>query len=286
MASSLTYYEGVFIGKRLSEVSQGITKVKGKVHSVFHKVINIEICNELYAIVLSQVGKSSRYVTVKDNKNIDFTDLNLKRGDICYIDKSNIYINDILQVNYSKSTKYEGKLVKELKWDFKSIPFKNIVMLKSTIDRYSKPKSVWKKLIDKSDKRFLNGVSTLSFLKNGESENAIKELIGYGIGLTPSGDDLLLGYLTVLNHLNNYNDQRTKFHNEIRKNIQRTTDISKMMLEMALEYEYHEYLENVIKSVATGYPEEVLTSTKRLIEIGATSGSDMATGIYTALMAN
>lgn len=43
---------------------------------------------------------------------------------------------------------------------------------------------------------------------------------------------------------------------------------------------YHEYIQDLIYAVVNETPEKVIALSKRLMKIGATSGSDIAAGIY------
>jgi hypothetical protein len=117
-------------------------------------------------------------------------------------------------------------------------------------------------------------------LKGKSPSEAVKSLIGLGPGLTPTGDDVLLGFLSIVNTCDDFIPAREAFINEILSNLKYTSDISGYFLKMAAESHYHEYVQNVIYSMVFGLPESVSISVKKLLSIGATSGSDIATGMY------
>jgi hypothetical protein len=160
-------------------------------------------------------------------------------------------------------------------WKRSEINPENIKAFKSEVDRYNSNNSAWEKLY--YDRDFIERIKKL---KGKRPIEAVKSLIGFGPGLTPTGDDVLLGFLSVVNTCDDFIPIREAFANEILSNLKYTSDISRYFLEIAAEKRYHEYVQNVIYSMVLGLPESVSISVKKLLGIGSTSGTDIAAGMY------
>lgn len=101
-------------------------------------------------------------------------------------------------------------------------------------------------------------------------------LCGRGKGLTPSGDDVLLGYLMVLKLFG-----KTPILEEWRLNsaIQKTTAISVNYFKMLFRGYVSEYLQNFCQAAEKSDIELLKQSVTAIKQIGATSGSDTLLGI-------
>ncbi|MDR2035361.1 MAG: DUF2877 domain-containing protein, partial [Coriobacteriales bacterium] len=69
--------------------------------------------------------------------------------------------------------------------------------------------------------------------------------VGLGPGLTPAGDDVLLGYLAVYNHLGPDPAWKQAMHSAVSAALGQTTTLSAHLLKNALEYDYHESIQRV-----------------------------------------
>ena len=112
--------------------------------------------------------------------------------------------------------------------------------------------------------------------------NATKQLIGLGIGLTPSGDDYLLGLLLVLNHsgaANNINLITMK--QAILDNITMTTEVSQACLGAGLNCRYSTPLRELLIAI-TGQTSAFEQTLQTVLAHGATSGQDTCVGMLDA----
>ena len=111
---------------------------------------------------------------------------------------------------------------------------------------------------------------------------ATKQLIGLGIGLTPSGDDYLLGLLLVLNHSEKTDSSILKAINQgILDNLDTTTRVSQTYLRAGLERCYGELLRNLLMAL-TKQLATLDNTLQALLAHGATSGQDTCTGMIDA----
>ena len=113
-----------------------------------------------------------------------------------------------------------------------------------------------------------------------EVRRLIYRIVGTGIGLTPSGDDVLIGLfgsLKVFLHENGMRDCHTKLFPD-ESWIKGTTPLSKALLMHSLRRELSEGLGNVLRGLLTEKAplEDAL---KQLLSLGATSGEDTLLGV-------
>ncbi len=106
-------------------------------------------------------------------------------------------------------------------------------------------------------------------------DEIFKGIIGYGIGLTPSADDFILGILAV------YSSCDRVFKNlaqVCKANIYRTNDISAEMLFHGSEKRFCEPITEFFKSP------DISKATASILNIGYSSGHDILCGIYAGLI--
>lgn len=120
-------------------------------------------------------------------------------------------------------------------------------------------------------------VSLVHWLRTGEGElrEILMSFIGRGEGLTPAGDDFLLGVLLVLDNWRFASVVELKA--TLPTLLARTTDISRAMLEQGCHSRYSALL----LALATGERQAIT----RVADYGHSSGHDMLTGILTAAQA-
>lgn len=115
----------------------------------------------------------------------------------------------------------------------------------------------------------------------------MKNIIGYGIGLTPSMDDFISGMMISRIYIFYYLEKNLQtayeFNHAIIKEIDnKTTRISEEMLKYSSLGQGNEYIKDLMISFLGNFPmEDFERNLLRSIEIGETSGTDMLLGIYT-----
>jgi len=118
--------------------------------------------------------------------------------------------------------------------------------------------------------------------------SAVEALIGLGSGLTPSGDDLLVGYLAGLWCTVQDKDERTRFVLKLGKNIidlsSRTNDISRTYLYHAAQGQVSSRLADLAEAICRGEkPERLSEVGEAAMKVGHTSGMDAVTGLLIGL---
>jgi len=114
----------------------------------------------------------------------------------------------------------------------------------------------------------------------------VKNIIGFGAGLTPSMDDFISGLMIsriyVYDYLNKDINQCFKFNEQMIIEIgEKTTKVSEEMLKFSSKGEVNEQLRNLMLSlISISTFEELVHNLEAVVGFGETSGSDIISGIY------
>ncbi len=119
---------------------------------------------------------------------------------------------------------------------------------------------------------------------------SVSRLIGLGQGLTPSGDDFLVGFLTALRCMAGKNKKRQAFFRDLRKMIvyysHQTTDISRTYLYHATRGQVSSKLASLVEAIARGEgSERLLQVAKDAMQVGHSSGMETVAGLLIGLSA-
>lgn len=122
------------------------------------------------------------------------------------------------------------------------------------------------------------------------ASSSARALIGLGSGLTPSGDDLLVGCLAGLWCTVRRQGERAQFVSNLGDTIihhsQQTNEISRAYLYHAAQGQVSSLLANLAEAVSTGKdPDRLLNAAEAAMRVGHTSGMDAVTGLLTSLAA-
>ncbi|MDR0497975.1 MAG: DUF2877 domain-containing protein [Treponema sp.] len=244
------------------------------IHSVFDRVVNVSTGKNLLSVAAQGIGCSSSFLTIPGN----YIDCGVKTGDYCVLLSGQIQLANYT-INLKNTAAWKGPVNKNYR--NKTVKNENISAFKAVLDRKAPRQSAWRNIQDNSECRF-HGLRVIRKLR--EDPSLAQNLIGLGQGLTPSGDDMLTGFLAMVNHLSKNMKFVQILHNVVRNSLGKTTDLSAQMLENALDWDYHEYVQNCIRDLCEGEKEEVYISASSLLSIGATSGSDIACGMYFGML--
>lgn len=107
---------------------------------------------------------------------------------------------------------------------------------------------------------------------------AINGLVGLGVGLTPSGDDYVVGLLSVRR------DECMK--SIVSKLLTKTTDVSRMYLEEALVGNFAGSIRDLVEGLYSGDETSIGLAADRVLGHGSTSGQDILTGMLDGILIN
>lgn len=129
----------------------------------------------------------------------------------------------------------------------------------------------------------------LALRRNEDPGDAIQSLIGLGIGLTPSGDDYLVGLCSIL-LLPGHPAQRYReiFLSVLEKAQQKTTLLSAITLEAAINQRYRQVigqlLEKLLEKIVHDDRQLIIDTINKIKQIGSSSGCDMLHGMADACL--
>ena len=109
---------------------------------------------------------------------------------------------------------------------------------------------------------------------------AVRGLIGLGPGLTPSGDDFLVGALALLDAIGERDAHTALARAIVDLLAERTTPLSACFLRAAAAGHVGEALHRAVSSAITGDADAAVAAIEK---IGHSSGWDMMAGIMTTL---
>ena len=262
------------------------------VHSVFDKVINLSTVNcDLLSVTASGIGKASGFLSLPCKS----LDLGVTAGEKCSSQAGRLILG-ASSINFSEAPVWKGPINKEYR--HKSIKSENVAAFKAVLDRLAPPESAWRYISNgyagsvgysgsayntaaKGSSGPGGSFAGLTSIKDLHKDPALlRNLIGLGMGLTPAGDDMILGFLAVINHTCENTKYIDKLHNAVSSSIKKTVDISGKVLANALDCDYHEVLQNCLRDLCEGEREDIYISAASLLSLGASSGLDIATGMY------
>ncbi len=257
-------------------------RFEGEVHSIFSKALNTRTKeNELISVVTREKLNGPNRILLKLSEAEDFVTLEIREGmkvkgnrQEVKIDGGRLSISLEKAERWSPESKRGGSTpCSQIKDNLSSL--KKSLLIEREGDRISQAlRTRTQELITSIKEKDLPKVS----------EN-IKRLIGFGKGLTPSGDDFLVGFIASLHFLDS--SKFKYFSREIRRMIslkkERTTFLSGKFLEYACQGKFSETILSLIKTIFSRNREEVEETTKRCLDFGATSGRDTVLGILSGL---
>jgi hypothetical protein len=130
--------------------------------------------------------------------------------------------------------------------------------------------------------------SAIACLRVGAAGTQLQRLLGLGPGLTPSGDDFIVGCLAGLAMSTRDVPERKQFLAELARRLESelgaTTPISRQHLNDACHFEFAQPLAELAMAIAAGAP-DVLSRANAALNVGAYSGADGVTGLLFGLQA-
>ena len=262
--SSQLKTNAIWKGQLVDEI---LSKEELKVHSIFSRVINIKAEENMVSLAWRRAGRAAGYISIAEE--VDFKKLCIPINSSIAVKDSIMHFDGPLSVDMKSTYIWLDKVDEHTRWNEKHLSIENVAALKSAVDRYGAAESLWK-----NSPEIIRRLAVLS------PEESIKSILGFGSGLTPGGDDAIIGFLAAVDSKEGNDEFSNRLKAQILGNIKATTDISSQFLKLACSRHYHEYLQDALLAIIHGSPENALWYAKKLISIGSSSGTDLAGGMY------
>ena len=121
------------------------------------------------------------------------------------------------------------------------------------------------------------------------SSDAAQKMIGLGPGVTPTGDDILIGYLAGLWSTAGEDKEKLTFIESFGKALlqlaNQTNEISHTYLYHAIWCEFSSSLINLVNAIEDGAAQCLESTAKEAMRVGHSSGMDSITGLLIGLAA-
>ncbi len=257
-----------------------------RLYSCFTHAANYVRDKTLISLVTQQTGGGPNNIVIE---GVDFQKIDWVYIDTSYIDADGIRCNRTAEREYH-STVY----LKDASIDRVLI---NLDTVEQVLLSTASPKSLFSMLKKPSShngetaftKNLVQRVSAglHEFFKNRYKEGT-RLVSGAGYGLTPSGDDLLAGFLSGIFLIQTITDENL---DSVREKVfceSRTESvISRSFIHYAYIGRFYEHTKKLIhtlcgEALCREHKKEVTRRTLRVISLGETSGADFITGLLTA----
>lgn len=250
----------------------------GSVHSVFKTSFNVAVNNQLFNF--SQVGMSlSAHGCLLNKEKMDCLLDSCKPGDIVRVN------NGIFSFYTSKEIlKVDSSKMQEIDLSIPKVVFSALALSRSNTYSVLESLSFEDKVGLKNEGQAsvaFNVLKSVHKCTDEEIERSIDYLIGRGKGLTPSGDDILVGFTLIRKAFLDCDDFEKKL--EQRLESHHTTNISHAYFNALFSGFISSHLISLIKSVENYEQKEVKELIDHIGKYGHTSGYDTLFGFYLGL---
>ncbi|MEX0422675.1 DUF2877 domain-containing protein [Providencia rettgeri] len=264
---------------------------QGTVEQVFNKAINFSIDNVLYTLLCSQLDNAPNSCRLI---NKDFSLFDIKEGETINLSNKEILIGSHYLISFSLCKEWRQPVINfndnELKrsnyllYIEEQISNLDLILTENSLFKYQGDNFFYLSMTEQLVQ--LRSELIESIIKKNKKNiiYVIRQFVGLGIGLTPSGDDYLVGlmaFLLLIGH-----PAATfypEFYQGITQSLSQTTPISAITLEKALNREYRENMQQLIQSLVDAKETNIYPQFLQILNIGSSSGSDMLFGLRDAL---
>jgi hypothetical protein len=268
-----------------------------EIQSVFDSAVNLRLVDKdrLITVLISnhyELPQGIRIVT----QDLSFQSLTVGlraavRSGILYFDSSPLIIDlrgasvwkchvselnaDMMSLSSQKSW--------STAWDFlnKEQRFKNTEIIADDLFQLN----TGSRLSQRISQPIIELVTSTAQLELEGAIYAAQKMIGLGPGVTPSGDDVLIGFLAGLWSLAGRNDMCLSFIHSFGDTLmqiaKQTTEISRTYLYHATQGQFSSSLSNLAEAIATHA--DVGQATQEAVRVGHSSGMDSVTGLLIGL---
>jgi len=279
----------------------------GRVHSIFKQVFNIVTEDEkLISVVSKNVGSGPINIVVDLPRDSTMFSLHVNQGQPVLSEGDMLLINRKVQISMKYASMYKPcRHFKTLELNTIKHNLEIVKKVASSEGNFAGIGELMKCLTSNFDIVPHSGLNKFasdalfplsSLVTNAKEErysdlyHSAMNLIGLGPGLTPSADDALAGLMAALLLVGEnlgIKCNRLRSINEVIiscVNGNMTTLFSMEFLRHAASGEVNEQMMTLIEAVLTSDSVNVIETTKKLLSIGETSGTDIMLGLLLGTM--
>lgn len=247
----------------------------GRIAEIFRHSLNVEFGNHYLHIGGGELGLTAFGISLPIDDVFQIIKDNEVNNRVLYRDGKLIFYGN------TRVFKYDLNSFKDV--DLKILPQKirkvSLLTLKETLQNMKVDQKIG------LDIHYMAEIEPLILNPSQDNFNSlVKKLSGRGKGLTPSGDDMLVGMLMILTSLSGEENQMEALRSSLRSpNHGNTTNVSKNYIYSAVNGYFSEDLKLLSKMLDCNDAKEFERMVGNVLLMGHTSGHDTMMGIYLAL---
>lgn len=246
-----------------NSISLPLKNYEGRIHSIYNHAINITYNDSLITILKESTPMVPDSFCL-DNKT--FKEIhNFGIDDIVVFKDNIIQINDYI-FDFSNAEIIDIKIKS---YDLNILALNKLLIYKNEIIGLKNINIKRKEIIINSIRKFsLSG----DFLD-------VKDVIGFGEGLTPASDDMIIGSMAILKSINRYKYMDSSIFKSLI--VDKTTDVSVKYFTCANLGYFSQTLNNCVLELNGN--KDINNVVSMLKSIGSSSGKDMLQGMIVAI---
>lgn len=242
------------------------------IHSVYKNTINLSFHESIYAIQPLDVWFTP--MTVRVDRMPDGV---VREGDCVFLNRSGMWIGEMYYGNeLAECVCCEMKTGVGSRAEMSEL----LKLVKGRLSRTTEgiaPGFVWTgakgEASGEAHEISMRGKLFLATGRLGEAAGEMCSMIGLGPGLTPSGDDFLIGLMAILRMIGE-REFLPLLCGEIKRHLQKTNDISAAYLYHACHGEFSEPFHGLFSAG------KLVAAVEKIASVGHSSGTDALAGIY------
>lgn len=251
-------------------------KSRWYIHSIFKNSFNLQAETKKQLVVVSieqkNVVPNGIYVDQHSFKRLTSE---IKINDLVWMDRHSLRFGfNILELI---GQQYQTKLIETTKL----LDSNSVSLLLTSLEKVEKKTGYHESLssVSVSGDPFLIAIDHLCSSHPIRQRQALQFLIGRGPGLTPSGDDMIVGHLAA-RFINKKRDQvmETYLGTKLMTINDLTTDVSLHYLLCSLDQRFNRSIIALISALINDEPSNVQNTIQEILNTGHTSGADFLAG--------
>ena len=253
----------------------------GRVHSVFRSAINITLDGDLVTIVPDEAGGQPNGILL--STATDFRTLRVRAGMLVEIDGTLVRVlgaDLLVRLDAARPWSARIPVTDGRHWATRS-PAVQALARRDARDTATAPAMAGLMSIPAAPARLAALREAVAHNDRDAAAIAARPLVGLGPGLTPSGDDALVGIEAALRALGH---PAAGFLARALDDVtERTTDVSTALLRRAARGEFTERIQRLLAALLDENDSELPAAIERAVAWGATSGRDCLLGVIAGL---
>ncbi|MBO0460263.1 DUF2877 domain-containing protein [Enterococcus sp. DIV1298c] len=251
----------------------------GMIHSVFDRSFNLEINGQLINIACFHDYLSSFGINLPEERFQSLSPF-VQIGNRVKISQDMLMIYSTQGVKKIALQPYQSVALNIFSL---GIAKKQLLVLKKKLAKKNLQAKIGLPVDHRASTLFTNMAQSDKEWTPTEWQEVVSYLLGRGKGLTPSGDDILMAYQLVLGALS---DPRGAALTVALGEVQTgTTAISQAYLTCAIKGYANSLVYGLFADLAQNKEEKIDEQLEKIMQIGHSSGKDLAFGIWLALQA-